>query len=112
MSGRSDKRKRKCTPRRARERERERQSEERERESERASFLLNCAELKASDTRHSNAINLMHDVIYLLPRIFIDTAMRTRAWPVPIKIKGRKLISRFKSCLEHNCQATSQIATK
>lgn len=44
----------------------------RERERERASYLLNCAELKASDTRRNNAINLMHDVIYLMPRIFID----------------------------------------
>lgn len=61
MSGRSDKRKRKCTPRRARERERERES-----------YLLNCAELKASDTRRNNAINLMHDVIYLMPRTFTD----------------------------------------
>lgn len=43
-------------------------------ESERASerYLLNCTELKASDTCRNNAINLMHDVIYLMPRKFID----------------------------------------
>lgn len=41
-------------------------------ERERASYLLNCAELKASDTCRNNAINLMHDVIYLMPRQFID----------------------------------------
>lgn len=33
---------------------------------ERESYLLNCAELKASGMCRNNANNLMHDVIYLM----------------------------------------------
>lgn len=38
------------------------------------SYLLNCTVLKASDMCRNNTINLMHDVIYLMPQpcIFIN----------------------------------------
>ena len=35
-----------------------------------------CIVLKASDTCHNNAINLMHDVIYLMPHVYTFIHMK------------------------------------
>lgn len=61
---------------------------DREHQSCRLSYLLNCAVLKASDTCRNNAINLMHDVIYLMPYTYKFIRMKNACAARPNLDKG------------------------
>lgn len=79
----------------------------------RLSYLLNCVALKASDTCPHNTINVMHDIIYPMPHMskFIYSTwnkMKMHVQPVPMWIKGHKLISNFSGYIQHYCPATSE----
>lgn len=71
---------------------------------------MHCMALKASDMCRNNAINLMHDVIYLMPYTYKFIHMKNAC--ISAEIKDHKLISHFKSCLPYYCQSTSDTPQK